>query len=201
MVYYNANGVPGSMCGNGGRCLLAFARDLGYVTEEEKIVFDASDGEHEGRFTAEHLVRLKMQDAGRPRKAGRGYFADSGSPHHVEYVDNLKDVDVDKRGRALRDHEMYAPGGANVNFVKVEKDDSLSIRTYERGVEAETFACGTGSVASAMVHCFLGNTKDVFTINARGGKLNVSFTCRDGLFTDVWLEGPAAYVFKGEIRR
>ncbi len=200
MIYYNSDGHPGSMCGNGGRCLLAFARDRGRISGKDRVSFDAVDGIHEGEFVSHKIIRLKMNDAKVPQKNEKGYFVNSGSPHHVEYVDNLRGIDVEKQGQKLRAHKMYAPEGCNVNFIKEEKNGSLSIRTYERGVEAETLACGTGAVASAIVHYATGHKKDAYEINARGGKLKIYFRKNHEIFSDVWLEGPAVYVFEGEIK-
>ncbi|MBW6458600.1 MAG: diaminopimelate epimerase [FCB group bacterium] len=148
MLYFNADGHEGSMCGNGGRCLAAFALERGYVSTQKDIIFSAVDGEHRAHFRGETIVCLQMRDVAKIQKKGHGFCVDTGSVHHVEYVDNLVDIDICRRGRALRRHPMYAPSGCNVNFIKMETDGSLSIRTYERGVENETLACGTGSVAA-----------------------------------------------------
>ena len=198
MLYYNADGRPGSMCGNGGRCMAAFARDRGYVRGNGSLHFTAVDGEHVAQFTGDNGVRLKMRDCEEPRRVLNGYFVDSGSPHHVEYVDNLLEMDVDKAGRSLREHKAYAPGGCNVDFVREEKNGSLSLRTFERGVEGETLACGTGAVAAAVVQHARSARKPPYDIHMRGGTLKVYLRKRGGIFTDIWLEGPAEFVFKGE---
>jgi len=202
MFYYNADGLEGSMCGNGGRCLVAFARDRGRVGSDKEITFDAVDGVHRARIIDETTVCLKMNDVKSITEKGRGYCLNTGSLHHVEYVDNLVDINICGRGKALREHAMYAPDGCNVNFIKTENDGSLSIRTYERGVENETMACGTGSVAAAIVHHAQGNEKKEYTLRAPGGILKVRFRySEENGYEDIWLEGPALKVFDGDIVR
>ena len=186
MLYFNADGYEGTMCGNGGRCLVAYARDCGHTNKLEGIVFDAIDGEHSATIINEGLISLKMKDVFEIKNMGAGYGVDTGSIHHVEYVDNLVDMDVCGLGRAIREHKMYSPEGCNVNFIKAENSKYISIRTYERGVENETLACGTGSVASAIVH------------HHRGFIFDVRFKNDGKKYYDIWLEGPAVFVFKGE---
>ncbi|MEA3392774.1 MAG: diaminopimelate epimerase [Candidatus Marinimicrobia bacterium] len=201
MLYFNANGYEGTMCGNGGRCLVAFARDCGYITKDMDICFDAIDGRHSAVIIQPGRVSLKMKDVVGVRKMDVGYSVDTGSTHHVEYVDKLVDMDVYGRGMALREHKMYAPAGCNVNFIKVENKNIIAIRTYERGVEDETFACGTGSVAAAIVHHFLGYHYDQYVFLARGGKLSVRFKNDGEKYHNIWLDGPATYVYKGDLKR
>ena len=200
MTYFNSNGYEGTMCGNGGRCLLAFARDRGRIFGKSSIYFDAIDGEHEGYFIDHNTVCLKMRNVSGFKKQSKGYRVNTGSVHHVEYVDNLVDIDVYRRGRTIRRHNSYAPDGCNVNFIQPEKNGTLSIRTYERGVEKETLSCGTGSVASAIVHHATGHQREEYIINTRGGILKVSFHFHENIYQNIWLEGPATYVFKGEIK-
>jgi diaminopimelate epimerase len=201
MLYFNANGYEGTMCGNGGRCLVAFARDCGYIKKDKDICFDAIDGGHSAVIIRPGTISLKMKDVSSVRKMGSGYAVDTGSTHHVEYVDKLVDMDVCGCGRALREHEMYAPAGCNVNFIKVENKNKIAIRTYERGVEKETLACGTGSVAAAIVHHALGYHYDQYVILARGGELGVRFKNDSQKYHDIWLDGPATFVYKGEWKR
>lgn len=201
MRYFNADGHEGTMCGNGGRCLVAFARDCGHINKNEDICFDAIDGKHNAVIIRPGTVSIKMKNVSDVHKTGEGYAVDTGSMHHVEYVDNLVDMDVYGRGRAIRGHKMYAPAGCNVNFIKVENRNTISIRTYERGVEDETLACGTGSVAAAIVHHSRGYRFDKYVINARGGELGVHFVNDGEKYYDIWLDGPATFVFKGELER
>ncbi len=197
MMYFNSNGHEGTMCGNGGRCLIAFAKDCGHINKNEDIIFDAIDGEHEGVIVQPGLISLNMRDVRSITKMDNGFGLNTGSVHHVEYVDNLVDIDVYRAGRALREHKMYKPNGCNVNYIQEEKDGSLSIRTYERGVDNETLACGTGAIASAIVHHFTGHIKDKYLIRARGGDLEVSFQYDGKRYYNIWLEGPTAFVFEG----
>lgn len=199
MMYFNSDGREGTMCGNGGRCLVAFALDCGYISKEQDIVFDAIDGEHIANIIKPGLVSLKMKDVNTVLKKLNGYMVDTGSIHHVRFVDNIVDIDVYRRGKAVREHSAYAPGGCNVNFIQNDGDGVFSIRTYERGVEDETLACGTGSVASAIVLGYLGDTSNEYLIRARGGNLKVRFEKNNTCFKNIWLEGPATLVFKGVI--
>jgi diaminopimelate epimerase len=197
MLYFNSNGHEGTMCGNGGRCLIAFAKDCGYINKDRDIIFDAIDGEHEGLIIRPGLISLKMGDVNTINKMDGGFGLNTGSVHHVEYVDKLVDMDVCRAGRALREHKMYKPDGCNVNYIEEDDDGSLSIRTYERGVENETLACGTGSVAAAIVHHSTGHIKDKYVIRARGGELAVRFQYDGKKYHNIWLEGPVAFVFEG----
>ncbi|MCF7832056.1 MAG: diaminopimelate epimerase [Candidatus Marinimicrobia bacterium] len=202
MLYFNANGHEGTMCGNGGRCLVAFARDCGFIQKDKGIIFDAVDGEHSAAIIRPGVVSLKMKDVSEIKKMGRGYHINTGSIHHVEYVDKLVDMDVCRRGRAIREHKMYAPDGCNVNFIKGDKEENIiAIRTYERGVEDETLACGTGSVAAAIVHHANGKKYDKYLIRARGGVLSVNLKYDKQIYHDIYLEGPATFVYKGEWQR
>ena len=200
MVYFNADGFEGTMCGNGGRCLVRFAKDSGCISKTKKIIFDAVDGIHEANILDDGLVSLKMSNVKSIQKKGKGWCVNTGSTHHVEYVDKLVDMDVYRHGRAIRRHNMYAPEGCNVNFIMSDDMGNIAIRTYERGVENETLACGTGSVAAAIVHHSQGNHQERYSIKARGGNLSVRFDHENGEYKNIWLEGPATFVFKGEWR-
>lgn len=200
MLYFNSDGKPGTMCGNGGRCMTAFARDIGQVHGAGPFRFEASDGCHEVSFYKNGLIRLRMKNVDNIRKVHDGYRVDTGSIHHVEYVDKLVDIDVVGRGRRLRFDAAYAAdNGCNVNFIEFRDDGTIAIRTYERGVENETMACGTGAVAAAITHHFRGYHRDFYRILARGGELGVFFTYADGVYHNVVLQGPAAHVFDGEL--
>ena len=201
MLYFNADGFEGTMCGNGGRCLVAFAKDSGHINKDSDIFFDAIDGEHVAVIMNQDIVSLKMKNVSGVQNRGSGYRVDTGSIHHVEYVDKLVEMNVYGRGKMIREHKMYSPDGCNVNFIWVDNENNISIRTYERGVENETLACGTGSVAAAIVHHFNGHRYDKYNIKARGGDLSVSFKYDGQNYYDIWLAGPATFVYKGELKR
>jgi diaminopimelate epimerase len=199
MVYYNSDGREGTMCGNGGRCIAAFAEKLGIV--QKRARFMAIDGEHLATLMAEHYVRLKMSDV-QGIESGKGYYyLNTGSPHYVTFVTGLAGLDVFTAGRDIRFNNRFREEGTNVNFVE-EVGDHLFVRTYERGVENETLACGTGVVA-AVISAYLKRKSDKIAwsmpVKVMGGQLQVSFTVQDDRFTDIWLEGPATYVFQGKI--
>ena len=199
MKYFNSDGAEGSMCGNGGRCITAFARDLGIVTE--KAVFSGIDGLHHANILSPDMVSLKMIDVKGVKEFDDGYLIDTGSPHFVTFRENLSETDVLNEGREIRHQSRFSNSGANVNFVEPISSGSFKIRTFERGVENETLACGTGSVASAISSYFRQKPdKSSYTVEAQGGMLSVRFTPHNnGSYTDVWLEGPVKFVFKGEI--
>jgi len=200
MVYYNSDGQSSSMCGNGGRCIVAFAKYLGIF--EEQTSFLAVDGPHYAKVSKEgDYVSLQMIDVTTINKDGEAYVMNTGSPHYVTFVEeNLKEKDVFKEGKAIRNSENYAKEGININFVEFEGHEHF-VRTYERGVEDETFACGTGSVAVAIALAkHQGLTGQITTpLRVLGGKLNIRFDTDGSNFTNVFLEGPANRVFEGEI--
>jgi diaminopimelate epimerase len=200
MKYFNSDGNEGTMCGNGGRCITAFARDLGLISD--KAAFTGTDGIHHSHILENGLIRLRMKDVAQVKRLEDGYLLDTGSTHFVVFRDNTDDTDVVGEGRRTRNQPRFGRAGTNVNFVQKLTVDSFKIRTYERGVEDETLACGTGSVASAISsYIENGTDKTSYSVQARGGSLSVSFTpVNDGFFTDVWLEGPAEFVFRGKIR-
>jgi diaminopimelate epimerase len=196
MVYFNADGAEGSMCGNGGRCIVRFAHDLGLFESETR--FRAVDGEHLATVREEDIF-LKMSDvAGIDNRSGLT-FLNTGSPHVVRFVDDLESVDVVAEGRAIR-YDAAFFGGTNVNFVQVLDDHTVYVRTYERGVEDETYSCGTGVTAVALVaHQQLAMPDPVF-IQTLGGNLRVSFNPQaDTHFGDIYLIGPAKRVYAGSI--
>ena len=201
MLYFNADGKPGTMCGNGGRCIAAFA--YSHNLAKEKMTFDAADGLH-AAIINESLVQdrlfdvsLQMQPVAEITEHENSYFLNTGSPHHVEFVACVDSVDVVGRGKEIRNSGEYQPGGTNVNFVQIE-DGNIFVRTYERGVEDETLSCGTGVTASALA-VFLETGMDNLHIKTRGGDFSVAFKRDGNRFTDIWLKGPAQLVFKGEI--
>jgi diaminopimelate epimerase len=199
MVYYNADGNPGSMCGNGGRCLVDFAVASGLV-KSPQVRFLASDGPHEAIVLQPGLVRLRMVDVNELEQVEGGYWLDTGSPHFVTCVEDIQSLDVLTEGRKVRYGSRYADKGVNVNFMNWS-DGTLHVRTYERGVEAETLSCGTGVTASALLAHRLGLTSGSTDckISTLGGDLTVSFEPQGTGFRNIWLEGPATLVFKGEM--
>jgi len=202
MKYYNSDGKEGTMCGNGGRCITAFADFLGI--KKGQYLFKAVDGLHEAEILqkndAHWKISLQMSDVESVEVYNDSFFLDTGSPHHVEFVDNVKDVDVFKQGRAIRHNDFYEPkGGTNVNFVSLE-GDTINVRTYERGVEDETLACGTGVTAVAIATALkFGDVKTEYKLHALGGDLKVQFEKDENTFKNIWLKGPAVHVFSGEI--
>ncbi len=199
MIYYNSDGKESTMCGNGGRCLVAFAKKLGIIKKE--TIFNAIDGNHRAIVNNDNTISLQMQDVNSINTVNKNYFLNTGSPHYITFKDNIDKIDIFNRGREIRYSKEFAPDGVNVNFVEI-KDNKIYVRTYERGVENETFSCGTGVTASAMCTSYHTNSdKNSYDIITKGGDLNVSFK-KQGKhsFTDVWLKGPATFVFKGEIK-
>ncbi|WP_274476496.1 diaminopimelate epimerase [Mangrovimonas aestuarii] len=197
MVYYNSDGNQSTMCGNGGRCISAFARDLGVINGD--ATFEAVDGLHHVKFNGDE-VSLQMQDVSTIENHEEHLFLDTGSPHHVELRSDLDALDVKEVGAGIRYGELYGKEGSNVNFVEQIGDSTFNVRTYERGVEDETFSCGTGVTAVAIAMFELGKTKsNNVTLKTKGGDLKVSFVKTDEGYKDVWLTGPAKRVFKGEV--
>jgi len=196
MVYFNADGHEGSMCGNGGRCTVAFAKYLGIIKDE--ATFTAVDGLHEATIDG-NGVSLKMQDVSEIRIKPNAIFLDTGSPHHVQLVNELEDFEVCREGKKLR-YGLYGKSGSNINFVEQLDDAVFSVRTYERGVEGETLSCGTGVTAVALAMHKTGKTKaNAITVKTRGGDLKVEFELDEVGYTNIYLIGPTEKVFKGEI--
>lgn len=197
MVYYNSDGNESSMCGNGGRCISAFAKHLGIINE--KAVFEAIDGLHDVEID-DNLVKLKMQDVNSISIQKEYSFLDTGSPHYVTLCSGLQDLNVKEKGAEIRYNDTFKAEGTNVNFVEPQDNSAFRVRTYERGVEDETLSCGTGVTAVALAMNYIGETeKNLVTINTEGGQLQVSFDREGEDFTNIWLIGPAEFVFKGNI--
>jgi diaminopimelate epimerase len=201
MAYYNSDGNESTMCGNGGRCITAFGSRLGLFSG--RATFTAIDGNHVGEVIsaseAEYMVKVQLSDTRVEASTATGTFVHTGSPHLVRFVANAEEVDVVKEGRRIRYGKKFMDGGVNVDFVEVHKD-ILVVRTYERGVEDETLSCGTGVTAAALVAASkFEPSRGFYHVTAPGGRLKVSFTQKKNEFTDIWLEGPVAFVFEGEI--
>jgi diaminopimelate epimerase len=199
MVYYNADGNLGSMCGNGGRCIVAFAKYLGVIDSESNFL--AVDGPHYAKITAEgNWVELQMIDVETIENDGDAFVLNTGSPHYVQQVSALQEMDVFNAGKTIRNSDKYKSKGINVNFVEPNAEH-LFVRTFERGVEDETYACGTGVTAVAMAiakkHNHIGKIETA--IEVLGGKLQVNFNYDGQKFSDVFLCGPAVKVFEGDL--
>ncbi len=196
MVYFNADGKEGSLCGNGGRCIVAFAKFLGLV--QDQATFAAVDGLHHAKINGES-ISLQMGDVEEIRQKPDYFFLNTGSPHHVQMVTGLNDFNVLTEGKKLR-YGLYGKKGSNINFVEQRQEDSFDVRTYERGVENETLSCGTGVTAVALTMRHTGRLKgNRAKINTKGGELKVQFDIKDDSYRDIWLTGPAEKVFKGSI--
>lgn len=200
MRYFNSDGRESTMCGNGGRCITAYAASLGLVGATARFL--AVDGVHITHILTTDAGKrylLRMGDCTIGRRETDGIFIDTGSPHFVLFTDRAESADVVREGRRIRYQERFAPGGTNVDFAEV-RGNSLYVRTYERGVEDETLSCGTGVTAAALVHAFINEIPEgTTTIQTPGGMLQVSFRQAGGQFTEIWLEGPAEFVFAGSV--
>jgi diaminopimelate epimerase len=206
MRYFNADGGEAEMCGNGARCFARFANKVAGV--EGKISFETPAGIISAELAGD-LVTLRMTEPtdlrlSVPLQIGAEkkivHFINSGVPHVVVPVSLVGDVDVSREGSALRHHEAFSPKGANVNFIEKRGADKIAVRTYERGVEDETLACGTGVVASALIFAATENVKGPIAVIAHGGdELRVGFEKVDKEFRSVTLTGPAEFVFEGTI--
>lgn len=196
MIYFNADGKEGSMCGNGARCVVDFAKKKGII--KNKTEFFAYDGIHQAVHNNE-VIGLKMNPVNKIEKTGTNYFLDTGSPHYVIFVKSLSDMDIVKGGRKIRYNIRFKKKGTNVNFVETTTG-GIKVRTYERGVETETLSCGTGAVAAAICYSHK-NQNSVNNVNVltTGGKLKVKLEYSSGIYKNIWLYGPAVFVFEGAI--
>ncbi len=196
LLYFNADGALGSLCGNGSRCAVAYARALN-LFKGHVVAFQAADGERTAFLEEDGLVRIRMADAPYPVPAHGGYFVDTGSPHWVGLVQGLDRLDVRMEGRRIR-YEVYADPGVNANFLEQDDRGNWHIRTYERGVEDETLSCGTGATAAALVLAVLKKTDSSWvSLSTRGGLLRVRAESVPGGFSGIELVGPAERVFEG----
>lgn len=198
MIYYNSDGNESSMCGNGGRSIVAFAQKIGVISN--KTTFIATDGLHHATIDDDGIVSLQMKDVD-DIKIERDYvFLNTGSPHHVVLIDDLEHYDIKGNGAKIRYSDLYGKEGSNVNFVKQIAENQYAVRTYERGVEDETLSCGTGVTAVAIAMHSTGKTNsNEINLDVQGGKLKVSFENENNSYKKVQLIGPATFVFEGEI--
>lgn len=198
MIYYNSDGNTSTMCGNGGRCLVQFAHDMGIKKFTYRFI--AVDGEHEAEIANNKNIRLKMLNVNAVEEHSGYAVLNTGSPHYVKYSNNVEDVDVLRTGRSIRNSSHYAAEGINVNFVESTGEDSIFVRTYERGVEDETLSCGTGVTAASLMSAHNERGFNRVEVKTAGGHLSVEFNkVSDHNFTDIWLCGPATFVYTGEI--
>lgn len=197
MIYYNADGNESSMCGNGGRCLVRFASTMGIHRSTYRFI--AIDGMHEAEIDKDDIVRLKMQDVHKVEVHSNYTLLDTGSPHFIKFANDVADIDVVETGRNIRYSNAFAEAGVNVNFVESLDEDHIYVRTYERGVEDETLSCGTGVTAAALMSAHNENGFNRVEVKTPGGHLSVEYNkLDDEHFENIWLCGPAEFVFKGE---
>lgn len=195
--YYNSDGSK-SFCGNGARCSVAFAHELGFTADS--VSFMAIDGAHEA-LKKDGLVHLKMNDVAEIDDSQKEFILNTGSPHFIHFTENVSDFDILAYGKQIRYSDKYNQEGINVNAIHQLDNHTFEIRTYERGVEDETLSCGTGVTAAALA---LGKKNEItgdfeYRVKSRGGNLSVKFRNTGAGFTDIWLIGPAESVFKGEV--
>lgn len=197
MVYYNSDGRISSFCGNGSRCIVAFAKSLG-VIKKNITRFKAYDGLHEARFNGSKIA-VRMRDVKKIDRSGSAFILNTGSPHYVQFITNVKKSDIVRKAKTIRYSPAFRKKGINVNFAE-RKGDAIYVRTYERGVENETLSCGTGVTATALAAAMKGwsSGPDYCQVITPGGKLKVRFINKKNEFTQVWLEGPATLAYKGE---
>lgn len=198
MKYYNSDGAESSMCGNGGRCLVKFASDRGILKRDYRFL--AIDGVHDASIDMDGTVSLRMNDVDNVYYEHGKYILNTGSPHYVDMVDDVLHMDVVNRGRQVRYSDAFRKDGINVNFVQqTVEPDKIIVRTYERGVEDETYSCGTGVTAAALVCFHNENGYNRVEVKTKGGDLSVEFDRIDENYRNIWLIGPAVKVFEGEI--
>ncbi len=200
LEYFNSDGTQ-SLCGNGSRAAVKMAAALGMI--RDTATFQAYDGPHQASLSNDGIVTLRMGDVNEIKQVGEDWFIHTGSPHLIKFVDQVSDYPVFEEGRKLRYSEAFKPGGTNVNFVELRGNNTIFVRTYERGVENETLSCGTGVTAAALAVALKGYHSPV-NIQTKGGNLSVAFVIRlapaeSVTFTDIFLIGPAKMVFEGTL--
>jgi len=195
MVYFNPDGSQ-SLCGNGSRCAIAFAKSLEII--QNKTTFETTDGVHDA-FIDEDIIHFHLHDVNKVQSHGDDWFINTGSPHHIQVVNDLDHTDILSKGREIRNSKSYSPAGTNVNFVE-KGERGIKVRTYERGVENETLSCGTGVTACALAASFMDYTSPIH-VSTKGGELIVSFEkVSEHAFEKIYLAGPAKKVFEGTIK-
>lgn len=195
MIYFNADGSQ-SLCGNGSRCAVRFAQQLGII--DKKTKFLAIDGPHQA-YNKDQLIHLKMNDVSVVENIGDHLFINTGSPHFIKFIDGITDYDVYNQGKLIRHDPHFQKGGTNVNFVEKCGENEIFVRTFERGVEDETLSCGTG-VTAASLAASLRDFRSPVKIKTLGGSLQVAFEQVDRqYFKEIYLIGPAGMVFEGKI--
>lgn len=195
MVFFNPDGSR-SLCGNGSRCAVHFARELGLV--QDRGQFFTTDGLHRFKFLKNDLVAISMHDVEEIQPIENHLFVHTGSPHLIVETKDLEAVDIEKEGSSLRNHPRFVNnGGTNVNFVRQRPDGNVDVRTYERGVEGETLSCGTGVTAVALALGSKDSVQNEIGLHTKGGLLTVSFTKTEKGFSDIWLTGPVRKIFTG----
>jgi diaminopimelate epimerase len=198
MKYYNADGRESSMCGNGGRCLVKFANDVGIIKSEYKFL--AIDGPHRASINTDNTVSLKMNDVDTIKYDNGNFILNTGSPHFVTHAFDVMHMDIVKKAKDIRYNNEFKSEGINVNFVQeTDEKDKIIVRTYERGVEDETFSCGTGVTAAALVSAHNDNGFNRVEVQTKGGLLSVDFDKIGEQFRNIWLNGPVAKVFEGTV--
>lgn len=200
LIYYNADGSQ-SLCGNGARAAVKMASSLGMINGHAK--FNAHDGPHAADIISQDVVSLQMGNVSEVKRIGDDWFLNTGSPHYIRFVGNVREYPVVDEGRKIRYSDAFAPAGTNANFVELLGNNSLFVRTYERGVENETLSCGTGVTAAALAAHTLGYKSPV-NIKTLGGDLAVEFKAGQSgsnapVFHDIFLIGPAKMVFQGNL--
>ena len=203
LLYYNSDGSE-SLCGNGSRAAVKMASALGLVNGKAK--FNAYDGIHDAELLPNGIVKLRMSDVQSVKNVEDDFFINTGSPHYIHFDVDVKNHLVFEEGKRIRYSDSFKPGGTNVNFVELQSNNTIFVRTYERGVENETLSCGTGVVAAALASSFKGFSSPVH-VNTLGGALSVEFKShktaasgrQDGTFTEIYLIGPAKLVFEGDL--
>lgn len=195
MVYYNGDGSQ-SLCGNGSRCAVNFAKKLNIITDRAKFL--TVNGIYKATIDKD-IINLNMKDISVVKIKGKDFFIDNGSPHHIIFTQNNKAIDVFSESKKIRGSLMYQPNSININFVEILSNNTINVRTFERGVENETLSCGTGVVASALA-ASLKNIQNPMNIQTKGGNLKVTFSKNnDTYFQNIVLSGTAKMVYKGEV--
>lgn len=195
MIYFNSDGLESTMCGNGGRCITLFAYDLGLKKVEYNFL--AIDGPHSSQIV-DGNIHLKMKDVNRVEITDEMMIMDTGSPHVIVFVSELEQFDVESKGRLVRELPRFNKEGINVNFVEITNDNSIKVRTYERGVEGETLSCGTGVTAASLATHYKQFSSPI-AIQTPGGQLEVRYVKTENGFSNIYLIGPAKKVFEGEL--